>query len=167
LRTFWEGLGLGMLATLAEVVGVVVSRGVLASTNIDPAWSALLRLVAAGVLAWLWMALTRQKIGGWLPETNPAQTADDPPAHIRPRLNPRQRLAGLIAAGVFCGTFIGVWLQQLALKITAAGVAQTLFSTNPLFILLILAVVEHKPPSLRALLGILVAIGGVALLFVG
>jgi len=166
-HSFWEGVGLGLLSSLAEVVGVVLSRGVLARTSIDPAWSALLRLASAGVLAWLWMALTHQKIGGWLPKILLTEGTDDPPAQSRSHLNSRQRLALLITAGVVCGTFVGLWLQQIALKITAAGVAQTLFATSPLFILLILAVVERKPPSLRALLGILVAIGGVALLFVG
>jgi drug/metabolite transporter (DMT)-like permease len=65
---------------------------------------------------------------------------------------------------VFIGTFIALWLQQISLKYTAAGVAQTLFATSPLFVLPVVAVMGEKV-SLRAVLGALLAIAGVGMLF--
>jgi drug/metabolite transporter (DMT)-like permease len=166
-RTFWEGIGLGLFSTLAEVVGVVVSRGVLARTSIEPSWSALLRLASAAVAAWILMGLTRQKIGVWSRDGRLLGLPNGVAHDRHPHLDARQQLGLLIAAGVFSGTFIGVWLQQAALKVTEAGVAQTLFATSPLFILVLLAILQRKLPSLRAFSGVVIAIGGVALLFFG
>jgi drug/metabolite transporter (DMT)-like permease len=146
---FWQGVSLALFATLAEVVGVVYSRQVLVQTDIDPLWSTLLRLSAAAVFLVFWFLITRQRIGEWL---HSAET---------------RRLAKLIGSGVFVGTFVGLWLQQTALKITNAGVAQTLFASSPLFILLIQALMKRQLPSLRALSGVLVAMTGVALIFLG
>ena len=148
-RNYWEGVGLALLATLAEVIGVVFSHQVLVQTQLDPLWGTLLRLAAAAGFLALFAALTRRRIGGWLhkPESG--------------------RLVRLIGAGVFCGTFIGLWLQQVVLKITAAGVAQTFFSATPLFILLLQSLAQRHLPSPRALGGVLVSLAGVALIFLG
>ena len=146
---FWEGVGLALLATLAEVIGVAFSHQVLVQTPIDPLWGTLLRLVSAAVFLALFVLLTRQRIGNWL------KTSDS------------SRLVKLIGAGVFCGTFIGLWLQQTVLKTTAAGVAQTFFSASPLFILLIQAAYQRRWPTWRALGGVLVSMAGIALIFLG
>jgi drug/metabolite transporter (DMT)-like permease len=59
---------------------------------------------------------------------------------------------------------MGIWLQQISLKYAAAGVAQTLFATSPLFVLPIVAVMGEYI-SLRSLLGAILAIAGVGLIF--
>jgi drug/metabolite transporter (DMT)-like permease len=146
---FWEGVGLALLATLAEVIGVNFSHQVLVQTPIDPLWGTLLRLVSAAVFLALFVLLTRQRVGSWL------KTSDS------------SRLVKLISVGVFCGTFVGLWLQQTVLKTTAAGVAQTFFSASPLFILLIQAAVQRRWPSSRAVGGVLVSMAGIALIFLG
>jgi len=148
-RNYWEGIGLALLATLAEVIGVVFSRQVLVQTQIDPLWGTLLRLAAAAIFLAIWAVITRQKIGEWVHSPG------------------SDRLVKLIASGVLCGTFIGLWLQQTVLKITAAGVAQTFFSSTPLFILFIQALLQRRLPSPRALSGVLVSLAGVALIFLG
>lgn len=148
-QQFWNGLVLALVSTLGEVVGVGLSRQVLVQTQMDPLWSTFLRLSAAGVFLSLWVVITRQRIGAWL--HSPAS----------------KRLVLLIGSGVLCGTFIGLWLQQTVLKITAAGVAQTFFSSTPLFILLIQSLLQRHLPSLRALGGVSVSMLGVALLFLG
>lgn len=144
---FWQGIALALFSTLAEVVGVVFARQVLVETEIDPLWSTLLRLVACAAFMVLWLVITRQKVLRWLhiPET--------------------PQLARLIGAGVFMGTFLGIWLQQTALKITNAGIAQTLFASSPLFILVIQSILDRKLPSGRAVGGVLISITGVALIF--
>jgi drug/metabolite transporter (DMT)-like permease len=52
----------------------------------------------------------------------------------------------------------------VALRFTSAGIAQTLFSTSPLFVLP-LAAWSGEWVSARAVLGAVVALVGVALLF--
>ena len=59
---------------------------------------------------------------------------------------------------------MGIWLQQISLRYAAAGVAQTLFATSPLFVIPIVACTGERV-SVRALLGALLAILGVGLLF--
>jgi drug/metabolite transporter (DMT)-like permease len=73
-------------------------------------------------------------------------------------------LLGAIAVTSFFSTYLGIWLQQISLKYAATGVAQALSSTSPLFILP-LAWFTGEGVSLRSLLGVLVALGGIWLLF--
>ncbi|WP_256995571.1 EamA family transporter [Halomicronema hongdechloris] len=63
----------------------------------------------------------------------------------------------------FIGTYLALWLQQMALKYAATGIAQALLGTSPLFILPIVVLLGERV-SLRAILGVLVALGGVWLL---
>jgi drug/metabolite transporter (DMT)-like permease len=146
---FWAGVGLALIATLAEVAQVVLTHQVLVQTQLDPLWGTFLRLAAAAVFLFLWAALTRQRLGGWLhiPESG--------------------RLIKLVSTGVFLGTFIGLWLQQVALKISPAGIAQTFFSSTPLFILLIQSLMQRHLPSPRALGGVLISLVGTTLIFLG
>ena len=65
---------------------------------------------------------------------------------------------------MFIGTFLGIWLQQISLKYTAAGVAQTLFATSPLFVIPIVIFTGERV-SLRAILGAMLSLVGVGLLF--
>ena len=76
----------------------------------------------------------------------------------------RNQLWRLVVAATFVGTFLGVVLQQLALKHAQAGVAQTLLGTSALFILPLVAW-RGERVSLRAILGAAVAVVGVAMLF--
>jgi drug/metabolite transporter (DMT)-like permease len=55
-------------------------------------------------------------------------------------------------------------LQQISLKFTEAGIAKSLGATSPLFVLP-LAIWMGEVVSLRAILGVLVALAGVGLLF--
>ena len=75
--------------------------------------------------------------------------------------SPRLLLAIGIAA--FFGTYLGIWLQQISLKYTAAGIAQALLATSPLFVLPMAAALGERL-SWRSVLGALVALSGVWLL---
>jgi len=69
-----------------------------------------------------------------------------------------------IVLASFINTYLGIWLQQFALKNAAVGVVQTLCSTSPLFVLPMVALLGDKV-SLRALAGVLLTILGIALIF--
>lgn len=141
-----RGISFALLSALGQAGGAVLSRAALATTTINPLWSTLLRIVGGVLILLLWMPLKRQS--GWL---QPLQS---------------KKVLGIIAVTAFFSTYLGIWLQQTALKYTATGIAQALISTSPLFVLPIALWMGEKV-SFRALLGVLVALGGIALLFSG
>jgi len=71
---------------------------------------------------------------------------------------------GIIAIASFGSTYLGIWLQQTSLKYAPAGIAQTFLATSPLFILPIVALQGEKI-SQRAILGVIISLGGIALMF--
>jgi drug/metabolite transporter (DMT)-like permease len=140
----WRGVTWGMAAALGQAGGSVLSRAALADTVVDPLWSSLLRPTAGGVV--LVVLLSGR---GQLRE--PMRVAQSP--QIWPIL-------GLTA---FLGTYLGIWLQQVAFKYSPAGIAQSLLATSPLFVLPLAALLGDRVTG-RAVLGVLVALGGVWLL---
>lgn len=139
-----RGIGFGIMAAIALSLGAVLSRAVLATTSISPLWAALLRLIG-GVLILLPWAWHRQKRRNT----------------IRVTLSLQIITAVFFAA--FAGTYLGIWLQQTAIKFTAAGIALTLTNTSPLFVIPI-ALCLGERVSHRAILGVAVSLCGVAVL---
>lgn len=138
------GITWSVLAQLGQASGAVMSRGVLANTDIDPLGSGLLRLTAGGVILVILVG-SRGQVG----------------AQLRP-LRSRQVFPMLLLAA-FLGTYLAIWLQQVAFKFTPAGIAQALLATSPLFVLPIAVMLGDRVTG-RAVLGVLVAIGGIWLL---
>jgi len=138
------GILWSVLAQLGQASGAVMSRGVLANTDIDPLWSGLLRIAAGGIILVILVG-SRGQVG----------------AKLRP-LRSRQILPMLVLAA-FLGTYLAIWLQQVAFKFTPAGIAQALLATSPLFVLPIAVMLGDRVTG-RAVLGVLVAIGGIWLL---
>ncbi len=77
----------------------------------------------------------------------------------------KKRTFSFIALASFFGTFISIWLQQVALQKIPAGIAQTLFSTSPLFVIPI-SVFMGERITPRSVLGVLFSIVGIYILFV-
>jgi len=63
--------------------------------------------------------------------------------------------------------FGGFWLSLIALKYINASMASTLNSTAPLFILPMAAIMLKEKISIRSVLGAVIAVCGVALIFIG
>jgi drug/metabolite transporter (DMT)-like permease len=71
-----------------------------------------------------------------------------------------------LVAATLLGTYLGVWLMNAGLLWTWVGVASTLNSTSPLFVLPLAAFVLHERLSARAIAGAVVSVVGISLLFV-
>jgi len=143
-----RGIVAGLLAALAQAGGAVLSRAALDGTQVSPLWSAVLRLAAGvGVLV-VWLVVARRPLGG-----------------LRVR-DHRGRLWGVLLGAILLGTYLALWLQQVSLQRVPAGIAQTLYATSPLFVLPLAAWTGERV-SPRAIVGVVVALGGVGLLFVG
>ena len=143
----WKGIGFGLLAAIANAIATVISRVAFTTGNITSVWAALLRLGAAELILIGWIYLPHRQ----------AQALSSPSGQTR-----RVIFATCFAA--FCGTYLGIWLQQTAIKFTAAGIASTLLQTSPLFVIPIAICIGEKV-SWRAIGGVIIAIIGIGLLF--
>lgn len=139
-----RGIGFGILAALALSTGAVLSRAVLANTNITPLWAALLRLSGSVLILLPWAWYRKQRGVERLYALNP-------------------KIFAAIFFAAFAGTYLGIWLQQTAIKFTAAGIALTLTNTSPLFVIPI-AIGLGERVSFRAFVGVAIALCGIALL---
>jgi drug/metabolite transporter (DMT)-like permease len=167
------GIRVALLAVLCQAAGAVLSRAALADTAVAPLWSTLLRLLAGLAFMLVLAAMQPHRLGEYRPVAPPldelaALNSQLPNSWqmrwqqilLALRLAP---LLGGVALAAFLGTYLGIWLQQIALKYTAAGIAQSLLATSPLFVLPIAAVLGDRI-SLRATLGAATALSGVWIL---
>lgn len=138
------GVSLGLLAALAQAVGAVLSRAALTQTAIDPLWSTLIRLLAGVSLLLLWILWKQGR-------------------RVLYQLGSK-RLVAIVLVTAFFSTYLGIWLQQISLKFAPAGIAQTLSATSPIFVLP-LAIALGEFVSIRAILGAVLSLFGIALLF--
>jgi drug/metabolite transporter (DMT)-like permease len=143
-RLVLQGLGCGLFAAFTQASGAVMSRAALADTQISPLWSTLIRLGAGVLVLCVWIVTQPQ---AW-PALKPLRS---------------RRLLVILACSAFFSTFLAIWLQQTAIKFTAAGIAQALSATSPLFVVPI-AYWSGERVSFRAILGTLIALTGVGLL---
>lgn len=64
------------------------------------------------------------------------------------------------------GTYLGIWLLNAGLKYTShTGIAATLSSTSPIFVLPLAWLMTNEDLSPRAIIGAVIAVAGVAVLF--
>ena len=70
----------------------------------------------------------------------------------------------VVLTATVLATYIGLWLSMIALQLTLAGIAATLTSTSPIFVLPLVRIFEKEHVSGRAVVGSIVAVVGVAIL---
>ena len=141
-----QGIIWGVLAAIAQATGAVISRYALIQSDISPLESTLVRLIGGTVIV---LGLL------FLPTAKPAKT--------NRQLSTRS--LQIIAIAAFGSTYLGIWLQQTSLKFAPTGIAQTFLATSPLFILPIVALQGEKI-TLRAILGVVISLAGIAMMFV-
>ncbi|MEJ1931048.1 DMT family transporter, partial [Nostoc sp. NIES-2111] len=140
-----KGLIFALLAAITNAAGTVISRAAFASGNVTPLWAALLRLSAAELILVIGISLSYKR-----------QIS----SHSH---RPSWQIILTACFAAFCGTYLGIWLQQTAIKLTAAGIASTIMQTSPLFVIP-LAIVIGEKVSWRAIAGVIIAIVGIGIL---
>ena len=164
-----QGIIWGFLAAIAQAVGAVISRFALLQSNISPLESTLIRLVGGTVIVigLLFLPIARQSEVKWqLSRRSLGIIARQFVAEVyagKPFISVVETVKIAIAA--MGSTYLGIWLQQTSLKFAPTGIAQTFLATSPLFILPIVALQGEKI-SLRAILGVVVSLGGIAMIFI-
>ncbi|MBN1514783.1 MAG: DMT family transporter [Phycisphaerae bacterium] len=155
-----RGVILGIIAAGCQAGGLLLSKQGIGhgwlpvEQHLDPQAATLGRMVFAGVgvLPILTFHALRQR----------ARTAGG----RRPLRIGSPRAGYLFAAcGAVIGPSLGVWMSLVASDRAPLGVAQTLCSLPPVFILPFAVLIHKERISPRAILGALVAVGGTAILF--
>lgn len=145
-RNYLLGILFGLAAALGQAGGMVTARLGLAG-DFSPLTATLMRMTAAALALWL-LTFLQGQAGATL-----KQVAQHPGA------------ARLIVTGAFFGPFIGVTFSLLAIQHTELGVASTLSALAPVFLLPVSYIVFKERFGWRAIAGTLLAICGVAILF--
>ncbi len=166
------GIKFALLAVFCQAAGAVLSRSALDGTVVAPLWSSLIRLFAGLLFMGVLALIQPHQLGNYQPIVEPL--ASSPECSLEGfdkskwRSRWQQSLTDLktpslllgIATASFFATYLGIWLQQIALKYTAAGIAQALLATSPLFVLPMAALLGDRI-SWRAAFGALIALLGV------
>jgi len=155
------GLSFGLLASLCQALGAVLSRiafevSRLAGENIDGVTAAYQRIlggVAVGAL--LLLVVKRDSIFDALPGGREASPADAG----SPVARWRQAWPWVLANGL-AGPALGVSCYQWALKTTPTGVVLPIVAITPLVIIPFSYHLEGERPSFRSLAGGALAVGG-------
>jgi drug/metabolite transporter (DMT)-like permease len=144
LRPSARGLALGFGGALGQAGGLVLSKIGMGSY---PALAATQVRVIAGILGYslLFSALR------WWPQVGVA---------VRDR-----RALGFASFGAFFGPFLGVSLSLFAVRLTVAGVAASLMALTPVIIIPLVVLVRGERVGIGGIAGALLAVAGVALLF--
>ncbi|MEL6468508.1 MAG: DMT family transporter [Cyanobacteria bacterium J06623_4] len=163
-RRMGLGLAVSLLATFCQAAGAVLSRAALAETAVSPLWSSLIRLFAGLVLMTGLVCVRSQYLTPMSVDNHGKDWRESMGLVWETLKSPRLLIVVVIAS--FFATYLGIWLQQISLKYTAAGIAQALLATSPLFILPMAALLGDRI-SRRAIFGVAVALSGVWLLLLG
>lgn len=141
------GILCGLGGALGQAGGLVLSK--LGLVGNYPAISGVVirMIVAAGVM-WLLAIFSRQA----------AQTVQS--------VLDNKRYLGYIALGALFGPFLGVWLSLVSVQATYVGIASTLMALTPIIILPVLKWGFKEHVSGRAVIGTVIALAGVAILFI-
>ena len=141
-----RGVLFGALAGLGQAIGLVLSKQGMFG-DFSPFQANAIRMLAAVIFIWGWTAFDG-KIGATF-----AALRDKP------------RVIGLLALGAVVGPLLGVSASLLAVQHAEVGVASTLMALPPVIILPISYFVLKEKIGWQAILGTVLAIAGVAVLF--
>jgi len=141
-----RGVIFGILAGLGQAVGLVLSKQGMFG-EFSPFQANAIRMLAAVIFIWAWTAFERQITATF--------TA----------LREKPQVLGLLALGALVGPVLGVTASLLAVQHAEIGVASTLMALPPVIILPISYFLFKEKIGWQAVLGTVLAIAGVAILF--
>jgi len=135
----------GVNGALCQAIGAALTKKGMA-TGISPLEASLVRLAIAAA-AGMTVALLAGRARRWLREL------------AAPGIPARMLLASAI------GTFLGIWLSLIAIEALPVAIASTQTSLSPIFGTILVALLLGERVSARAWSGTVIAVAGVAALF--
>ncbi len=143
--SFAEGLGMALGGALCQALGLLLSKKGLA-TGLDAVSGNVIRIFVAVLTVWFFSAIRGNAGQSFL------------------RLADRKAALGVVGGAVF-GPFIGVTLSLIAIQHTYIGIASTIMALPPVFLIPLSRLVFKEKITLAAVAGTIIALMGVALLF--
>ncbi len=145
---FRRGIRTGLMAALLQTVAILLARYGLAQDDAPLLDSAVVRM-AAGTFGLILLGLYGGRVRLWAKEV------------VRRDAMPRLIVASLL------GTFLGILLNQFGLKWSAhAGVATTLNSLMPIYLLPLSVLFLGERFGKREIIASFIAVGGIAMMFI-
>jgi drug/metabolite transporter (DMT)-like permease len=141
-----RGVTFALIATACHSGAFVLAKHVM-SYKIDSLTGSFIRMVAAMIAVWALAAVNGKLFSTWQSMST-------------------LRRWKLVLAGSVMGPSIGVWVALIGITHAPVGIASTLMALTPLFVIPLVVVTQGEKVSRRAILGSLIAFGGVALIFV-
>ena len=146
--SLFKGVLLALGAAVGQASGLVLAKQGMfhAGGTVEPLEASFVRMAVSLVIIWIITVLR----GQWISTLSTVKNG---------------RALAYCAAGAVVGPFLGVWMSLVAVKYIPTGLAATLNSTTPVLILPLVMVWYKEKFTVRAALGALVTVGGVALIF--
>lgn len=141
-----RGVFFGILAALGQAVGLVLSKQGMFG-DFSPFQANVIRMLAAVSFTWAW-TLFEGRAGATISA-----------------LRAKPQVLRLLALGALVGPVLGVSSSLLAVQYTEIGVASTLMTLPPVIILPVSYFVFKEKVGWQAVAGTILAIAGVAVLF--
>ena len=139
------GVIFGLMGALGQASGMIMAKVAMQGT-MPAVNAAFFRMFFSGAMVWAWAAMTGNL------------------TRIQPVFQNRSAFRPLLVASLL-GPVMGVSLVMFAYRTTEAGVVATLSTLYPVFVVPVVWLRGDDTPSFRTIAGTLIAIGGVALIF--
>ena len=141
----WIGILFAIGAAIGQAIGLIFAK-----KGLPPELSALsgvvIRVLFATISVWIFSIITKQI-----------------PMHLE-KIKKNPETLKYTLAGAVVGPFIGVWLSLVAVQFAKVGIASTLMALTPIFHLPIGKILKEEI-SFQAIIGTLIAVVGVAIIF--
>jgi len=143
------GVLFGLVGAIGQGVGLALAKkGIYLdpASTLNPISATLMRLLLGAAFIWTLALVTRR-----LPS-------------IISAVNDRKGMQNTFAASIL-GPYFGITLSMVAVTLTETGIAQTLLSLMPVMIIPVVWIVHGQRTNLRGIVGAMVAVLGVAIIF--
>ncbi len=142
---FFTGIMCGIGGAFCQALGLILSKKGL-ENNFSALAGNIIRILIATVAIWI-VALLRSEVSSTIAKLQ----------------NKKARIT--MYGGAFCGPFVGVWLSLIAVQHTYVGIASTLIALPPIFLIPLSHWIFKEKITVVSVLGTIVAMSGVALIF--
>lgn len=146
-RTYLQGIIYGFVAAAGQGGGLVLAKMAFNEGSVNGFVASLIRITSAIIVI-----LPLARLAGDYSSAFKIYSSD-------------RRALWLTILGAFLGPFLGITLSLVSVTYTTVGIAATLMATVPILMLPLVKFVLKESVSSRALAGAVVAVAGVAVLF--
>jgi drug/metabolite transporter (DMT)-like permease len=136
-----------ILATFGQGIGLIFAKLAFMEGSIDSILATFIRISSSAVIFLILLLVTGRF-------QNPVKLFSNDIKSF-----------GLVILGSILGPFLGVTLSLVSINYTQVGIAATLMATPPIIMLPVAAILFKEKLTLKSIIGAIIAVGGVAILF--